>query len=153
MPSTLVLMSFWNCPVDVSIGRISGFFDSSNNIGFRMLWLMAVCMARRLRLAELLDDQLTSHGRSRVNSSLPSFLHRVCDGSLHSKRDHTPCAGSNTRGTQIYTREIGFMIRSGLTIRKPLRLCILIRLWGRMLVVHFLQLGRAVPLRHLIAPS
>ena len=41
-----------------------------------------------------------------VNSSLPSFLHRVCDGSLHSKRDHTPCAGSNTRGTQMYTREI-----------------------------------------------
>ena len=42
------------------------FLRFFNNMGSLMLCLIAVCMARRLRLAVLPDDPLTDHGRSRV---------------------------------------------------------------------------------------
>ena len=42
------------------------------------------------------------------------FFDHVCDGSLHDKCDHTPCAGSNTRDTPMYTQDICRLIHESI---------------------------------------
>ena len=45
-----------------------------------------------------------------VNSCLPGFLNKLCDGS----HEHCPCEGSNTRPTQAYTKQIAEVVHNAL---------------------------------------